>query len=164
MKSRHAYSLVELSVCMSAGTALLILAIGMLHQSMTLASASRHRSTEVRIQNRLARQFRLDVHQATQCVVESEARLRLAMPGENEVVYVIDGSNISREQPLDDGSTRRNEFDCGADVIASFASLSQPSRAVLTVARQVQQDRRIDRQVAAVVGRTRSHQNAEVSP
>ena len=41
---RYAFTLVELCVTMSAGSAMMILAIGLLHQSMSLATVARHRA------------------------------------------------------------------------------------------------------------------------
>ena len=48
MSKREAFTLVELTVTMSAGSAMMILAIGLLHQSMSLATVARQRADHQR--------------------------------------------------------------------------------------------------------------------
>ena len=53
-RKTRAFTLVELCVTMSAGSAMMILAISMLHQSMSLATVSRQRADHQRSLDRLA--------------------------------------------------------------------------------------------------------------
>ena len=167
MNRRKAFTLVELSVSMAAGGALMILAIGMLHQSMSLASTARGRSDQQQTLNRLAREFRVDVHRAAQCIVVSPASMRLVMSDDSQIRYEVNGSRIRRIQQLDGDLVRRESFDCGAGSSATLESQTEPARALLTVVRTPHPNSdqtRVDRQVAAVVGRLASHETAEVTP
>lgn len=167
MIKRRAFTLIELSVSMTAGSALLIMAIGLLHQSMSLASTARERSDHQRTLNRLAQEFRRDVHRAAQCTTTSTDRMQLRMPDASEITYVVSDNRVTRRQPRDGGPDRRESFEFGSSATATFESLTEPNRAVLVVVDRPHPsiDRtRIDRKVAAVVGRLASHENSEVSP
>jgi hypothetical protein len=167
MRRTRAYTLVELSVAMTAGSTVMILAIGLLHQSMTLGSIARARADSHRTLNRLAHEFRGHVHQAKRCIAEPEQDIRIVMPDDSQVVYQVDGNRIDRRQQLNDGPIRRESFLLDEGTTATFEISQQPTRAILTVIRQPSRAIdvvRVDRKVAAVVGRRTAHENGEVSP
>lgn len=62
MRHRAAHTLVELVVSMTVGSALMVLAVGLLHQSLSLASTARTRANQFRTLDRLAQDFRRDAH------------------------------------------------------------------------------------------------------
>jgi hypothetical protein len=168
MSKREAFTLVELTVTMSAGSAMMILAIGMLHQSMSLATVARQRADHQRSLDRLAGEFRQDVHRAVRCTVDTkEDAIELIMPDDNVVTYKVEGNHVARRQPLHDGLSRREAFEFNDSSTATFESLQQPARAVLTVIHRPTGGLvrpRVDRKVAAVLGRLTQHEQAEATP
>lgn len=166
MNRRTAFTLVELCVTMSAGSAMMVLAIGMLHQSMSLASVSRQRADHQRSLDRLAGEFRRDVHRAVQLSADAQDTIKLIMPDDNIVTYMAIENQVIRRQPLDNGLSRREAFEFDHSSTAKFESLQQPARAVLTIAHQSigsQMKPRVDRKVTAVLGRLTMHEQAEPS-
>jgi hypothetical protein len=166
MKNRTAVTLTELLVTMSAGSALMMLAIGTLHQSMSLASAARQRSDHQRTLDRLARAFRHDVHRADQCSVGSPEHVEFSMPDDSAVTYDVSANRVTRQQRLQQGPDHRETFEFNAEALVTFERLDEPARAVLTIAGKLPSGgpARVDRQVSAVVGRLIKHERAEVSP
>jgi len=166
-KRRDAFTLVELSVSMTAGSTLIILAIGLVQQSMSLASLGRQRSGHQRTLNRLAGEFRHDVHRAERCTVESPQRMQLVLPGDTLVTYEVREHRLSRQEPLADGRSRREAFVLDAHSTVTFESIDQPTRAVLSILRNSNPPAgqpRVDRKIAAVVGRLTAHERGDVSP
>ena len=167
MSKREAFTLVELTVTMSAGSAMMILAIGLLHQSMSLATVARQRADHQRASDRLAGEFRRDVHRAVRCTVDAQDAIKLIMPDDNVVTYKTEVNHVTRQQALDDGRARREVYEFNDSSTAKFESLQQPSRAVLTVIHRSAGGRvkpRVDRKVAAVLGRLTRHEQAEATP
>jgi type II secretory pathway component PulJ len=166
VKIRDAFTLVELSITMTAGSALMILAIGLLHQSMSLASMARDRSDHQRTLERLAREFRRDVHHADNCTVTADDNALLVMPDEMTVTYVAETGRVTRRQRLGDKLARHDVFPFSTRATATFESLRSPNRAVLTVSSvsPVSDQARVDRRISAVVGRVLQHEQGEVSP
>jgi hypothetical protein len=165
--NRSAFTLVELSISMSAGSALMILAIGLVHQTMSLSSTGRQRSDHQRTLARLAVEFRHDVHRAAECNVESPGNIELVLAGDNLVTYEARGNRITRRQPLDDGRTRREVFTFSVQSTATFESIDQSTRAAVTIVHNSHlsnEHPRVDRKIIAVVGRLTTHQTGEVLP
>jgi len=166
MIRRKAFTLVELCVTMSAGSAMMILAIGLLHQSMSLATVSRQRADQQRSLDRLGGEFRRDVHRAVRFNVDAQDKIELIMPDNDIVTYLAQGNQVIRRQPLDDRLARREVFEFNDSSNATFESLQQPARAVLTVLHQSPGglvEPRVDRKVVAVLGRLTMHEQAEAS-
>jgi hypothetical protein len=139
----------------------------MLHQSMSLATVSRQRADHQRSLDRLASEFRRDVHRAVRCTVAASDTIELVMSDDNAVTYLAKGNQVTRRQPLDGGLSRREAFEFENSSTATFESLQQPARAVLTVLHQSPGGLvkpRVDRKVAAVLGRLTMHEQAEASP
>jgi hypothetical protein len=166
VKTRYAFTLIELSVTITAGSALMILAIGLLHQSMNLASIASDRADHQRTLERLAREFRSDVHHAVNCTVTANDDALLVLPDEMIVTYVVQTDRVTRKQRLGDKLVRQEVFPFGVPANATFESLESPRRAVLTVAgvSPVGDRTRVDRKVSAVIGRLIQHERGEVSP
>ena len=167
MNQRKAFTLIELTVTMSAGSAMMIMAIGMLHQSMSLATSARERADHQRTLDRLASEFRFDVHRAAKYKIDAEGKVELAMPDEGFVSYQANENHVTRVQPLADGRNRRETFDLNDSSLVVFESLPQPDRVVLTVIHQPAngtRQPRVDRRVAAVVGRLVQSEQVEAKP
>jgi hypothetical protein len=117
--------------------------------------------------NRLAQEFRRDVHRAAQCTTTSADRMQLRMPDESEITYVVNENRVIRRQPRQQRLEHRESFEFSSSATAVFESRSEPNRAVLTVVDRPHPSinhTRIDRKVEAVVGRLASHENLGISP
>ncbi|MGI9470045.1 MAG: hypothetical protein ACR2NZ_00845, partial [Rubripirellula sp.] len=77
MKSRSGYTLIELAVSMTAGVTILVMTVGLLQQSMSLAKTEKRRADQQRRANRLAITFRRDVHQALSAEIASPQQIEL---------------------------------------------------------------------------------------
>ena len=166
MKKRNAFTLIELTITMSAGSALMIMAIGLLHQSMSLASLARKRADHQRSVSRLSNQFRQDVHRASVFTILSSDSIELTLPDETKITYATNERGVLRTHPLGDTATGREAFELIDGSGVRFESLRNPDRAVLTMNHQPigESAPRVDRQIAAVVGRFVRLENGEASP
>lgn len=167
MNRRSGFTLIELTITMSAGTVMMILAIGMLHQSMTLASRAHQQMQHLRALDRLAREFRRDAHRAQGCTVGPEGVIHFSLPDQGVVTYRAAGRQITRQQPLADGRSRRESFVLTDQSSTTFESLSEPFRAVATVVHRppgAVTTPRVDRKVSAVIGRLTQHEMGDLSP
>ncbi|MFK8113267.1 MAG: type II secretion system protein J [Rubripirellula sp.] len=167
--SRSAFTLVELLVTMTAGSAMMILAIGMVHQAMSINSMSRQQADQARARSRLGTDFRQDVHLAKNSIVESDQRVTLVRVDETRVTYIADGNQVTREQVLSEDQTRREGYSFSDESTVMFKSLGSPNRTVLTILRTIpvsskHSETRIDCQVAPVVGRRLMCEVGESSP
>jgi hypothetical protein len=164
---RSAFTLIELSVTMATGSTLMMLAIGLVHQSMTLSSIGRERCDHQRTINRLASQFRRDVHRALQCTVQSPGSIQLILPDGDRISYEARANRLTRLQPLGVAGTRREVFEFHQRSSVTFESIDQPTRAVVTIVYRPQgtiEQPRLDLRVAAVVGRLTAHEIGDAAP
>lgn len=166
MKTCRAFTLVELSITMTAGSALMILAVGLLHQSMALAARARDRADHQRTLDRLGREFRGDVHRADNCTVTANDNALLVMPDDSTVSYVAQSDRVIRRQRRGDKLAGQDVFPLGTAATATFESLESPKRVALTVSSVSSPSDviRVDRRISAVVGRRVQHEQGEVLP
>jgi len=136
MKNRRAFTLIEMSVCISLGSILLTLAIGLVHRSMHNESSNRRTANVERTATRLSDQFRRDVHQAKNASLDGldtkELVLVLELMGEPNVTYRLEEHTIIREKQLDNRQTQREQFDFPDDHELEVGELNDPPRIVLT--------------------------------
>lgn len=138
---RSGFTLTELLITMTAGSILMILAVGMVHQSMHLTSATRREADEHRSVSRLASQFRQDVRMADQVLIESASSVRLTIPQHGEVTYVAETAACVRTRSVAsttsaaDGRVSRETYRLQPGGQVSFEMLEQPRRAALVVSR-----------------------------
>lgn len=138
---RGGFTLTELLITMTAGGTLAILAVGMVHQTMHLTSATRREADEHRSVSRLANQFRQDVRMADQVLIESASSMRLTIPQHGEVTYVAETAACVRTHT--EASTTavagdrvsRETYRLQPDGQVSFEMLEPPRRAALVVSR-----------------------------
>ncbi len=166
---RAAFTLVELLITMTTGSSIMLLAIGLVHQAMSINSASRAHGDQDRSSNRLATEFRRDVHAAEKCTIASDQQIALTMPGGGEVTYDADANRVTRSESLGRKPQRRASFELFQEAIVSFGISDSPRRGMLTIRRPLPKQfgadqTRVVRQVAAVVGRRLWHQQTEASP
>lgn len=165
MTRRHGFTLSELVVAMSAGSALMIVAVGLLHQSLSLSSVARQRNDYLRTSRQLARQFRTDVHLATEATVSQQGSLELKNSDQSVVSFQADSNRVIRVQSQKDGPARRWEYILLSNATATFSLRDDPNRAVATITRSpiVGQEEIVDRTIEAVIGHRGILETGEVT-
>lgn len=164
MKIRRGFSLIEMILTMSVGSALMVLAMSLLQQAMTLSTQARDQREADSTMNRLCDQFRRDLHEAK--FVNVDQGRNVSMQVDNQVItYNFHNHRVSRklldEVRLINGKeagepSQREIYDVGASSEFSIEKLDSPQRVVLTIRRSSplkHLEPRIDRQISAVVGR-----------
>lgn len=157
------FTLVEMLVTMTVSSTLLVMAVGMIHQTMTLHSQGRLRGDRQRTALRLARQFRHDIQRCHQVALQQDGatmNLEIQQPQPVTVTYTIQDGQIVRDQPRADGQHQREPFPLDPRDRAHFELLPDPRRAVLVVTHPVDRiagKERIELHLEAVVGRHRVH-------
>ncbi len=166
MRNRNAYSLVELMVTMSIGSSLMMLAVGLVHQSFTLASTAKSRIDHQRTTDRLTHDFRQDAHRASDAMVDQPQQVELIRSDGVRVRYVVDGSHIQREESLNGQVQRREGYQLSENLLASFQTVDQPRRLILQLSPTASNPPATSpaRQVTAVLGRTLTHERGDVQP
>ncbi|MEO2047721.1 MAG: prepilin-type N-terminal cleavage/methylation domain-containing protein [Pirellulales bacterium] len=154
-----AFTLVEMLVTMTVSTTLLVLASGMIHQTMTLHTQGRLQGDRQRTALRLARQFRHDIQHSHQVSLQQDGAamtLEIRQPTAVTVTYSTQDSRIVRDQPHANGQHQRELFLFAANDRAHFELLADPRRAALVVTHPVDsitEKERIELHVEAVAGR-----------
>lgn len=164
MKPRDGYTLIELAVSMTAGVSLLVMTIGLLHQSMQLATAEKGRADQQRRADRLATEFRRDVHNASDAELVSPQRIELHRES-TSTSYEVNGNVVTRRHSSEENSQLQETFELAAETSIDFQVLTSPKRIQMkvTTGNNVNDIRRMDRNVNAVVGRLPSLTLAEES-
>lgn len=158
MSRERAFTLVELLVTLSAGSAMMVMAISTVHQAMQFSTLCRDRADAGRSMARLAEQLRYDVHRAEKATVDSEQSVTIRLPDGSTVTYKINGNRVTREQPLASGETWREVYRFSEKQRGKFSAMDDPKRVMAVIefdAGLKNFEPRIDRQIAVVVGRMR---------
>ena len=164
MIRRHGSTLVELVLSMSAGSAVMLLAISLVHQSMTLNESSRHRSDHNRVLDQLAQRFRGDVHSAMDIDVDAESAMSIKSLDGSVVTYVAKNRSIVRERKNAVGGNEQERYVLADSCETIFQKLSNPMRASLVVSYQTGLKGippRIDLSIRTTVGRWQNLENME---
>ena len=164
MIRRHGSTLVELVLSMSAGSAVMLLAISLVHQSMTLNESSRHRSDQNRVLDQLALRFRGDVHSAMDIDVDAESAMSIKSLDGSVVTYVAKNRSIVRERKNAVGGNEQERYVLADSCETIFQKLSNPMRASLVVSYQTGLKGippRIDLSIRTTVGRWQNLENME---
>ena len=132
---RHGVSLLELMILMSLSSTLLFIAVGWIHQSMTLASALRSRTDHHATLLRLSRQLRDDVHRGESMSMQDDAQLLIALPNDRRVTYTITPAGISRQLTDADQVTSGEQYSLKAPVSARWDASELPDWISLIVDR-----------------------------
>jgi prepilin-type N-terminal cleavage/methylation domain-containing protein len=141
MICRRAFTLVELLITMAAGSALMLLAVGLVHQTMHLTSVARGRADEHRAISRLAAQFRHDVHRADDVFIESAQTVRIRSGEFGEVTYIVKPQGcvrVASGQPAERSGPERYAHESfalqpGGGVY--WELMDQPRRAAMSIYR-----------------------------
>lgn len=135
MKRRRASSLVELMMSMTAGSSLMLVAIGLVHQTMTVSRQTTEQTDHDRSLARLAMQFRFDAHRASEATAESENELSLTWSDETKVTYQFADRHITRRHQRASGEEEQERFALRGQATTTFEALSDPDRVELIIRR-----------------------------
>ncbi len=157
--NRHhqGHTLIELIVSMAAGSTLLGLAMGLVHQTMTMSNVSSERASHDRDSQRLVEQFRSDVHHGED--VRSTAESFVVVRNDGHMVdYRSEGNDVIRREHRDGNTMRRESYTLAESYVATFSKKQDQQQATLEI-RFVPDQRgypeRVDRQITASAGRYR---------
>jgi len=141
---------------MSAGSAVMLLAISLVHQTMMLTERSRHRSDSSRTLDQLAQNFRRDVHLATEWKVDAEGKLTVRSADGSQITYVAQNHSVVRQRKHTSDENEQERYQLAEDASATFQGILEPDRATLTVCGEAGlqgTSPRVDLHVEAVLGR-----------
>lgn len=133
---QRGFTLTELMVTMSLGSGLMMLAVGLVHQTMRLTSEARWRAAEHRTIWRLVDQFRRDVHRADAVVVDSPESIRMVVAGLGDVTYTVRWAGCDRVVGTEQETGSSHEsyrLQAGGQI--TFESLREPDRVAMTIGR-----------------------------
>lgn len=161
------YTLIELCVSMSVGSSLMVLAVGLLHQTLSLSSVAKSHADQHRAMERLAQDFRHDVHLAVAANVDEPTAIDLEREDGSIIRYRADSLRIRREQQSDGKIQRREEYQFARPVAVQFEILAQPDRVAVNIRSAtdaIGPQTAPARTLGAALGRRLAHQRAEVNP
>jgi prepilin-type N-terminal cleavage/methylation domain-containing protein len=151
------FTLIEMLLTLTVGSTLMMLAMGLVHQSLLYATLTRSRGDDDRISASLIRQFRDDAHEATAVELEGDASIGLIFESaERRINYTIHDTGIVRQCHYAGKQVQREEFMLSEQGRLQLEVLDQPPRAILAVRRSTTlagDSSREDRRVEAVIGR-----------
>ncbi|WP_372717528.1 type II secretion system protein J [Novipirellula sp.] len=156
-RDQQGHTLIELVVSMAAGSTLMALAIGLVHQTMTMSNVSSERASHDRDSQRLVEQFRWDVHHSEE--VQNTADSFVVVRNDAHTVdYQSEGNEVIRIEHRDRNEVRRESYTLAESYVATFSKKQDQQQATLEI-RYVPDQRgyadRVDRQITATAGRYR---------
>ncbi len=98
MMRRNGSTLVELTLSISAGSAVMLLAISLVHQTILVTEKSKHRTDHNRTLDQLAQCFRRDVHLAGEISPTEGSTMKLKCVDGSEIVYSVNDWVVVRER------------------------------------------------------------------
>ena len=142
MRRRRAISLIELLAVLSGCSVVLGLTASLLHQTLRAQSHTRDFFTVERNVQRLARQFRSDVHAAATDsidLVDSEdinggELLRLQLPDGQTIAYQRSAAKVIRIVTQTDAPTAREEYTLSESMEIDVRRADSPQRLILSIA------------------------------
>ena len=137
-KLRHAMSLAELLAVVSACSVILTTSTVLLHRVMRAQSEARSFTDVERSAQRLSRQFRQDVHQATVAVlhnsnVKEGVFLQLQLPNDRSLEYSRAEGNVLRVLSQNGKVTAREEFAFPQTTELTVREQGSPKRISLSI-------------------------------
>jgi len=142
MRRRRGISLIELLAVLSGCSVVLGLTTSLLHQTMRAQSHTREFFDVERSAQRLARQFRSDVHAAaTDSIDLIDAKdasdgelLRLRLPDGQTIVYQRAAAKVIRIATQTGAATAREEYALSESMEIDVRQTDSPQRLVLSIA------------------------------
>lgn len=141
MKTRRSFTLVELTVVLSACAVILTTSAMLVHRAMHTQSNTQSFLDLQRSALRLCAQFRADVHRANTAEVRDDSSdesffVRLHGTDDQMIEYHQDGETVVRTSSKEEGPQAREEFDFGTAIDLSIREESAPDRLILLIVSQ----------------------------
>jgi type II secretory pathway pseudopilin PulG len=131
-KHRRGWTLIEMSVYIGIAAVLLPVVFVALAQAMRASDHVREQSQSASSLERLARQFRDDVHEAAAATVAQGGKeLLLTMAGERRIRYKSTAAAVERTVKAGDVTQQRDTFPLSGLAPGDFEVRSDPAEAVL---------------------------------
>lgn len=156
MIKRNGTTLIEVMLSTMAGSLIMVLAIKLVHQSFQLSSQTTARTNHSHSLNRLARQFRNDIHHASSIQVVSDVAMIAESSNGTRTIYRFADGRVEREQTDNDNVVGHEQYPLIADTRVRFSKQSNPERGLLRVENQsgfANSVVRLNLNVSAVAGR-----------
>ena len=118
-KHRRGFTLRELSVAMTLGSTVMVIAASMLTSAFDWASTAKARRQDDQTYFRLQGDLRSDIHLATDAAT-AESSLQLSHVNDTTIVYQIADRSISRQESRGGEVIRREQYRWKADRAPSF--------------------------------------------
>jgi len=156
MKPRHGYSLIEVLVVVTVGSAVMAVAVGVLHLVLSAEQACRERLNHCRMVANLSEQFRQDGHAAVRF---STAPWTLDLGPDHMVQYRRETGLLVRTETLAGRLQKHEQYPIPAGVRVSVGAEGE-SRQIVTLAIEPEPDRPLEAgckeiKVAAALGMSR---------
>lgn len=130
---RKGSTLIELVLSLTAGSAVMLLAISLVHQTISVTEIAKHRSDDSRTLDRLAQSFRRDVHLASKVDLADADTLVIESFEGSIVTYNVRGRTIVRERETGKDGKEFERFSLGRNESLRLELLAAPDRARLVV-------------------------------
>jgi prepilin-type N-terminal cleavage/methylation domain-containing protein len=130
MRHRRAFTLLELLIAVSVSTVFIGIAVALLQGLFQLGNAARREARSANVLGALARQFRADVHQATEAESGPKKSLSLRLPGGRTVVYEIKPREITRHEQGGSGPAREESYAINPQATAAIEVEKGPVKMV----------------------------------
>lgn len=134
---RNGSMLIELMGVLTAGTALLCLAVGMIHQSFHLSKRTQGRADLQATLGRLAGVWRSDAHRATRLEVVSDTEAQWFDSLGEKIIYRFAGNEVIRELSVRSSKgaemNQKEHFVLGEGFLVRFELTDKPTRGSLVV-------------------------------
>ena len=156
MKRQRGSTLVELMLSMGAGSAVMLLGISLVHQTMTLNAMSRKGADRNRTLDQLSHQFRSDLHSAKEVELLSDRSMTMRGEDGSIATYIAEGNFVVRERKLAIAGDERERFVLDNGTFARFEKRTNPDRACFIVSKELglhDVPPRVELMVETIVGR-----------
>lgn len=156
MSKHKGSTLIEVMLSTMAGSLIMVLAIKLVHQSFQLSSQTTARTNHSHSLNRLARQFRNDIHHASSIQVVSDIEMSAESSNGTRTIYQFVDGRVEREQTDNDNVVSHEQYPLIADTKVRFSKQANPERGLMLVEHQsglTNSVARLNVNVSAVAGR-----------
>ncbi len=152
------FTLVESLVAMTVGSSLMLLGIGLLHQSLNLSKRVALHGRHELATTRLVSQFRSDVHATLAVATVAENSIEFVLEQQQRLTYSVNGHRVERRITLPDGKLGHDHYELADHYKVAFKLNTTTNRVELILMRASQGPdsvEGVEMRVDAAVGRWR---------
>jgi type II secretory pathway component PulJ len=166
---RSGSTLIELAISLPIFSMLMVLAVGVVHQTMRISRLAKERGQLALSLAKLEQTVRMDVHQSLSATVQQDEKtgllsLHLVQPDESRIAYHCRSNRIERQQTNTNAKSHFDSFALFAENKVLFEV--EENRRVLVSVHRVHRDHasadRLELLVRSVIGRPQLAANAPI--